>query len=275
MKRPGSLPRRVTPRTAYARPDISARAAFRLWRRNATTYSHTWQMNILPNFFEPFFYLVAIGFGLGRFVESIDGIEYASYIAPGLAATSSMYGASFDATFNVFVKLHFDKLYDAVTVTPLSAEDVVLGELMWAITRSLLYGLPFVAIAALFGLVESPWALLAPVAVAATGFCFGTIALTFTAFIPTIDLYSFFFTLFITPMFLFSGIFFPIDTLPAWAQPLAWFSPLFHAAALFRELFGVGGSGAGAALGHLAWLLGLGAILFPVAPNVFRVRLVA
>ncbi len=84
-------------------------------------------MNILPNFFEPFFYLLAIGFGLGKFVESIGGVEYASYIAPGLAATSAMYGASFDVTFNVFVKLHFDKLYDAVTVTPLSPEDVVVG----------------------------------------------------------------------------------------------------------------------------------------------------
>src|SRR5918999_4482027 len=136
----------------------------RLWRRNMLSYSHTWQMNILPNFFEPFFYLLAIGFGLGKFVESVGGVDYAVYIAPGLAATSAMYGASFDVTFNVFVKLHFDKLYDAVTVTPVSPEDVVLGEMLWGITRSLIYGLPFVLIAALFGLVHSWWALAAPIA---------------------------------------------------------------------------------------------------------------
>ncbi len=262
-------------RDAFRIPDTRMRSAARVWERNLTSYSHSWQMNILPNFFEPFFYLLAIGFGLGKFVESVGGAEYAHYIAPGLAATSAMYGAAFDVTFNVFVKLHFEKLYDAVTVTPVSPEDVVVGEMLWAVTRSLLYGLPFVAIAAAFGLVDSWWALAAPLAAVATGFCFAMIGLAFTAFIPTIDLFSFFFTLFITPMFLFSGIFFPIGTLPDWAEPIAWFSPLLHAAALFRELFGVFGTDLGAALGHLLWLLGLGLLLFPVAPNVFRHRLVA
>lgn len=274
MRSPGALPSPIGLRGAFRIPDVRLLSALRLWQRNATGYAHTWQMNILPNFFEPFFYLLAIGFGLGKFVEEVNGIDYAEYIAPGLAATSAMYGASFDVTFNVFVKLHFEKLYDAVTVTPLSPEDIVVGEMIWGITRSLLYGLPFVIIASIFGLVNSWWILAAPIAVAAIGFCFATIGLTYTAFIPTIDLYSFFFTLFITPMFLFSGIFFPIDTLPNWAQPLAWFSPLFHAAALFRELFGVTGTDLGPALGHFVWLIGLGVILFPISPNVFRHRLV-
>jgi lipooligosaccharide transport system permease protein len=274
MKNPGSLPSPIGLRGAYRLPDVNLKSSFRLWQRNVTAYSHSWKMNILPNFFEPIFFLLAIGFGLGTFIDEIKGVEYARYIAPGLAATSAMYGASFDVTFNVFVKLHFDKLYDAVIVTPLSAEDVVVGETMWGITRSMIYGLPFVLIAAIFGLVHSPWAVLAPVAVVAIGFCFSMIGLTFTAFIPTIDLYSFFFTMFITPMFLFSGIFFPIETLPDAAEPIAWLSPLFHAAALFRELFGVFGTDVAAALGHAAWLVGLGIILFPIAPNVFRHRLV-
>lgn len=274
MKHPGSLPSPIGFRKAFRIPDVSIKSALRLWQRNFLSYSHSWKMNLLPNFFEPFLYLLAIGFGLGQFVDKVQGVDYANYIAPGLAATSAMYGAAFDVTFNVFVKLHFDKLYDAVTVTPLSPEDVVVGEMLWGITRSLLYGLPFVLISSFFGLVDSWWALASPLAVVATGFCFSMIGLTFTAFIPTIDLYSFFFTLFITPMFLFSGIFFPIETLPGWAQPITWFSPLFHAAALFRELFGVLGTDLGAAAGHLVWLVGLGLLLFPVAPNVFRHRLV-
>ena len=274
MRHPGSLPSPIGLRRAYALPNISPVAAARLWRRNLVAYSHSWQMNILPNFFEPFFYLLAIGFGLGRFVETIDGVEYALYIAPGLAATSAMFGAAFDVTFNVFVKLHFDRLYDAVAVTPLSPEDIVLGEMMWGMTRSMLYGLPFVVIASIFGLVDSWWVVASPLAIAAVGFCFSVIGLTFTSFIPTIDLFSYFFTLFITPMFLFSGIFFPIDTLPSWAQPITWFSPLYHAAALFRQLFGVFATDPLAALGHFAWLIGLGVLLFPVAPNVFRHRLV-
>ena len=275
MKRPGSLPSPIGLRKAFRVPDINLRSAAKLWERNLLSYSHSWKMNILPNFFEPFFYLLAIGFGLGQFVETIDGVEYAAFIAPGLAAVSAMYGAVFETSFNVFVKLHFDKLYDAVTVTPLSPEDVAVGELLWGMTRSMIYGLPFVAIAALFGLVNSWWALLTPLAVAVIGFCFAMIGLTFTAFIPSIDMYSFFFTLFITPMFLFSGIFFPVETLPGWAQPVTWFSPLYHSAALYRELFGVFGFHALAALGHFTWLLVLGIVLFPVSPNVFRHRLVA
>jgi lipooligosaccharide transport system permease protein len=274
MRRPGSLPSPIGLRTAYRRPDVRLRSALRLWQRNVLSYSHSWQMNILPNFFEPFFYLLAIGFGLGRFVESIGGVDYARYIAPGLAAVSAMYGASFDVTFNVFVKLHFEKLYDAVTVTPLSPEDVVVGETMWGITRALLYGLPFVVIAALFGVVSSYWALVTPVAAMVIGFTFCAIGLTFTAFIPTIDMFGFYFTLFVTPMFLFSGIFFPIETLPGWAQVLAWFSPLFHAAALMRELFGVFGTDLAAVAAHTLWLAVVGALLFPIAPNVFRHRLV-
>lgn len=274
MKHPGSLPTPLPARDVFRWPNLRLRSALRLWRRNATAYSHSWQLNILPNFFEPIFYLLAIGFGLGRFVDTIDGVEYARYIAPGLAATSAMYGASFDVTFNVFVKLHFGKVYDAVVFTPLSPEDVVAGETMWALTRSLIYALPFVLITGLFGLIHSPWVLATPLAALAMGFCFSMIGLAFTSLIPKIDLFSFYFTLFVTPMFLFSGIFFPIETLPAWAQPVAWFSPLFHAAALFRELFGVFGTDLGAAAGHFAWLVVVGLVFFPVAPNVFRHRLV-
>lgn len=274
MRHPGSLPSPIAWHEAMRIPDIDLIGAIRLWRRNLLAYSHSWKMNILPNFFEPFLYLLAIGFGLGKFVEEIAGVEYAQFIAPGLAAMSSMYGAVFEVTFNVFVKLHFDKIYDGVIATPLSAEDVVVGELLWGLTRSMIYGLPFVVIAIGFGLVDSWWIVLAPIAVAITGFCFATIGLTFTAFVPTIDLYSFFFTLFITPMFLFSGVFFPIDTLPGWAQPIAWFSPMYHAAQMFRELFGVFGTDLAATAGHAAWLMGLGLVLFPLAPNVFRHRLV-
>jgi lipooligosaccharide transport system permease protein len=274
MKHPGSLPSPITLRQAFRIPDVSFLSASRLWRRNLLAYSHSWKMNILPNFFEPILYLLAMGFGLGKFVETIAGVEYAQFIAPGLAALSCVYGAVFEVTFNVFVKLHFDKIYDGVIATPVSAEDTVVGELMWSLTRSMIYGLPFVIIATAFGLVDSWWILLAPLAVLVTGFCFAMIGLTFTAFVPTIDLYSFFFTLFITPMLLFSGVFYPIETLPGWAQPLAWMSPLYHAAQLFRELFGVFGTDLLDALGHAAWLVGLGLVLYPIPPNVFRHRLI-
>ena len=274
MKHPGSLPAPLSLGELFRIPDVSLVSASRLWRRNFLAYSHSWKMNILPNFFEPFLYLLAMGFGLGKFVETIDGVEYARFIAPGLAAMSCVYGAVFEVTFNVFVKLHFDRIYDGVIATPVSAEDTVVGELMWALTRSMIYGVPFVLIAGAFGLIESWWIVFAPAAILIVGFCFAMIGLTFTAFVPTIDLYSFFFTLFITPMLLFSGIFFPIDTFPGWAQPIVWFSPLYHAAELFRELFGIRGTDLIDATGHALWLVGVGAILYPIPPNVFRHRLI-
>lgn len=275
MRRPGALPSPMRLRDMFRMPDLHLPSAFRMWRRNALSYSHSWRMNILPNFFEPFLYLLAIGFGLGKFVETIGGVEYARYITPGLAATSAMYGSVFEVSFNVFVKLHFDKLYDGVTVTPLSPEDVVVGEMFWGVTRSMIYGLPFIFVAFGFDLVDSWWILAAPLAILAIGFCFSMIGLVYTAFVPAIDYFNFFFTLFITPMFLFSGIFFPVETLPNWAQIVTWFSPLFHAAALFRELFGVFGTDPLAVLGHFAWLIGLGLLLFPIPQNVFRHRLIA
>ncbi|HEX3326668.1 MAG TPA: ABC transporter permease [Actinomycetota bacterium] len=274
IRGPGSLPPGVTFTSVWRWPRPSFRMAYRMWERDLLSYSHRWHLNLVPNFFEPFFYLLAIGFGLGKFVATIKGIEYARYIAPGLAAVSGMYGASFEVSWNVFFKLHFAKLYDAVTVTPIDPEDVVVGEMMWGITRSLMYSLPFVLISALFGLVHSWWVLLTPVAGAAIGMCFSTMGLTFSSLIPTSDFFSFYWTLFLVPMFLFSSIFFPIDSMPAWAQSLAWFSPLFHCAALFRELFGTFGTDKLAALGHFIWLLGLSAILWPVPQNIFRQRLV-
>jgi lipooligosaccharide transport system permease protein len=254
-------------------PVVSPRAASRMWLRDVTLYRASWQRNVLPNFFEPVLYLLSIGLGLGLYVgRQMGGVDYAVFIAPGLAAAAAMNGAVFETTFNVFVKLRFAKLYDAVITTPLEPEDVAVGELAWAVTRSLIYGGAFLAVMAVLGLVRSPLALLAPLAFVLVGLSFALLGLIYTSLIPQIDLYSFFFTLFITPLFLFSGIFFPIDTLPAVAQPIAWATPLHHGVELLRALALTGTlTGAG---GHALWLLGFAAVLYPPAVNLFRRRLV-
>src|SRR5437867_9040683 len=143
-------------------PDLRLRSAYRLWQRNASIYRRTYKMNILPNFFEPVLYLLAMGLGLGAYLSRIKGVQYIDYIAPGLVAVAAMFGTSFEVTFNCFVKMQFGRVYDAVMSTPLTIEDIGLGELLWGTTRSLIYGTLFITIASLFGVVHSWLAILTP-----------------------------------------------------------------------------------------------------------------
>jgi lipooligosaccharide transport system permease protein len=253
-------------------PDVRLRSAWRLWQRNAAIYRRTYKLNIIPNFFEPLFFLLAMGIGLGAYLDRIEGVDYIDYIAPGLVATAAMYGTSFEVTFNCFVKMKFGKVYDAAMATPLSIEDVGLGELMWGTTRSVIYGVVFLAIAAAFGVVHSWLALVAPVAIALIGMMFSVIGLAFTAVIPVIDYFTYYWTLFMTPMFLFSGIFFPLDRLPEWVQWLAWAMPLHHAVNLLRALMLTGDLRA--AVLAAAWIGLVTAALFVLPLNLLRRRLV-
>ena len=272
MRLPGALPQPLTWGAVYRWPRPSVVGAFRLWQRNVTSYKSMWHLNVLPNFFEPVFYLLAMGLGLGAYLSRVDGVEYIDYIAPGLVATAAMMGTSFEVTFNCFVKMQFGKVYDAAISTPLTIEDVGLGELLWGTTRSLIYGVVFLAIAAAFGIVHTPLVVLAPLAVALIGMMFSVIGLAFTAVVPIIDYFGYYWTLFITPMFLFSGIFFPLDRLPSWVSGLASFIPLHQAVNLMRALMLEGDLAA--AEPAAAWILAVTAALFVLPLNLLRRRLV-
>ncbi|MGH3088822.1 MAG: ABC transporter permease, partial [Rubrobacteraceae bacterium] len=138
----------------------SLRGAFRVWQRDLTIFRKFWKPALFPNFIEPFFYLAALGLGLGAFVQDINGEDYLFYIAPGLLASNAMFAASFEATFNTFVKLKIHNIYDAIISTPVNAEDIVAGEYLWAGTRAALYGSAFLIVLTALGLVSSWWALL-------------------------------------------------------------------------------------------------------------------
>ena len=264
--------RRSLVRDLWRIPDVRVAAACRMWLRNAAIYRKTYKFNVVPNFFEPFLYLLAMGLGLGAYLARIRGVRYMDFIAPGLVATAAMYGTTFEVTFNAFVKLQFGKVYDAVMSTPLSVEDIGLGEMLWGTTRSFIYGTIFLVVAAPFGVVHSWWGLLVPFAVILTGLMFSIIGLSFTAVVPLIDYFSYYWTMFITPMFLFSGIFFPLDRLPDWLHTVAWFVPLHHAVNLMRALMLDGDAGAAAAAA--AWMLVVTAGLFVLPLNLLRRRLV-
>jgi lipooligosaccharide transport system permease protein len=213
---------------------------------------------ILSGFFEPLFYLLALGFGLGAYVgDVVEGgvaVSYAAFVAPGLLAASAMNGAFYDAT-NIFWKLRYQKLYDAVLATPLGPRDVAVGETAWALFRGLVYSVGFFSVMAALGLVESWWALLALPATIFIGFAFagaGIAAVTYMRSWQDFDVLN----LAMLPMFLFSATFFPLAVYPDWLEVVVQATPLYHAVSLVRSLT-TGAVGA-AQLVDVAYLTALG-----------------
>jgi lipooligosaccharide transport system permease protein len=250
----------------------SPRFAASVTARNARVFSRLWKGSLAPQFIDPLFYLVAMGYGLGTYVASINGVPYKEFIAPGLVASATMWMATFECTYNVYIRMREYQLYDAVLSTPVEVQDIVAGDLIWSSIRATIYGTVFLLIITIFGLVDSWWAVLIPVAVLIGGLAFSTLAYTFTALIPRIDLYTYYFTLGITPMFLFSGIFFPFDRLPKIAEVVAWCTPLFHLVQVTR---GLATGPHPIILLHLGILIAISAVLFVVPVRAVRRRLVA
>ena len=258
----------------------SPRGTFRVWQRNMTIFRKYWKTLLLPNFFEPLLYLAALGLGLGTFIQrgGIEGQSYVQFIAPGLLASNAMFAASFESTFNTYVKLKIRRTYDAIVTTPVNAEDVVAGEYLWAGTRAALYGTGFLAVLTVLGLafgeplITSWWALMIPPVLLMIGIMFSVTGTLFTSLIDRIDLFSYYFTLVVTPLFLFSGIFFPVEDFPAPVPQIAWFTPLYHAVNVCRAL-AVGPTPA--LLVDVAWILIFTAALALIPIHLMRRRLIS
>jgi lipooligosaccharide transport system permease protein len=250
---------------------VSPPHALAVWRRNAAMYRRTWKLNILPNFFEPVLYLVSIGIGVGSYISAMEGMSYIAFLAPGLLAVAAMNGASFEVTYNVYVRMTFEKAYDAMLTTPIEPDDILAGEVLWAVTRSCIYGGCFFIVLALFGLVPLH-ALFALPLIPLTGLLFAAVGLTFTLKIPNIDLFSFYFTLFLTPLFLFSDVFFPLEErfsgIWLWVAEVL---PLLHPVRLTRAVFR--GEVSALLLWDLAYILTLSAVLLYLARRQVRRRL--
>jgi len=238
---------RVTP------PWLLGRAV-RLVERSVMVYRRV-PIVFLSALIEPILYLFALGVGLGALVGEVEGpdgglISYGAFVAPALLAASAMNGAVYESTFNLFSKLHFQKLYDAMLATPLTPRDIAVGELTWALLRGSIYSAAFLGIAAVAGLATSWWSLLAIPAATLIGFTFAGISMTATTFMKSwqdFDLVQ----LLLMPLFLFSATFFPLDVYPAAVQNLVVISPLYHGVELTRGLM----------LGALSWWLVVHAVV--------------
>ena len=265
----------VQSRTAV-HPPVSLTRAMRLFHRNLLAYKHYW-IAFISGFFEPFFYLVAVGFGVGQFIEKVAyagaQLEYAVFLAPGLLAASTLNGAVFDGFFGPFFKLNWMKTYDGIMTTPVGIPDIAVGEIVWATMRGTIYGAGFLVVMLVLGLIESTWAILAlpGVMLSATALSSGAMVLTgLTREISSLEKVM---TLIVFPLFLFSGTFFPVNLYPDFLQPVVQATPLFHSASLLRDLTtGLVGSGT---LWHVLYLVVLAVVATTLAVRLMRRRLIS
>jgi lipooligosaccharide transport system permease protein len=219
-------------------PKFGSRRSLRVFERNFMVYRAQWFM-LVSGFFEPLFYLLSIGIGLNHLVGAqLVGdryVSYATFVAPGMMATSAMNGAVIDSIFNTFFRLKISHSYDAILSTPLDVTDVALGEIWWALARASLYAASFIVCMVLLGDAASPWVVLCWPAAIVTSFafsCVGLAACTYLRSWQDFDLVS----LVQLPLFLFSATFFPISLYPRWLGAIVSFSPLYQSAALLRGL---------------------------------------
>jgi lipooligosaccharide transport system permease protein len=250
---------------------LKLKRAFRVWQRNFTVYTKLYKSSIALNFVEPALYLVALGFGLGAFVKEINGVPYINFIAPGIIASSSMFAAVYECTYGTYVRMIFQKTFDAILATPVNLDDLVAGELIWGATKSMLYGTIIMIVISLFGLVDSPALILAIPVLFLSGLIFAEVSLIAVATVPGIDTFNYFYTLLMTPMFLFSGIFFPIDNLPPVVARIAFFTPLYHLVNICRS-FSSGKIWAG--MGDLALIVVIAMFLAPFPFRLMRRRII-
>ena len=256
-------------------PSVSRRF-IRVWQRNLTVYRQSWKINFIPPLLEPLLYLLAFGVGLSALVGNIryqgGEISYVRFIAPALIAITVMNSSFFENTYASFVRMYYQKTFDAMMATPLTVEEIILGEIVWGATKAVIATAIMMVVISCFGLIRYPEGLLLLPLAFLGGLAFGSAGMICTAIVPSIDLFNLPVFLFITPMFLFGGTFFPVENLPGWAQTVAACLPLTCLVDLSRA-FANGRIDTGVLPG-LAYLIAMAAAILPLALYRMRKRLI-
>ena len=252
------------------KPEISLRFVA-VWRRNFLVWRKLAIPSVLGNLADPMIYMFGLGYGLGALLPQINGGSYISFLAGGTLCASTMNAASFEALYSGFSRMHVQRTWDAIVNAPVSLDDVIAGELVWAATKSLLSGIAILIVIVLLGLTHSALALAILPVIFLVGLTFGALGLIITALAPSYDFFMYYFTLFITPMTLLSGVFFPLTQLPPALQSVAQLLPLAHATELVRPL--LAGRIPPDLWLHVAVLAAVAALGFLVALKLARRRL--
>ena len=207
-----------------------------IWRRNALVWRKLAVPSVLGNLADPMIYMLGLGFGLGAFLPEVNGAPYIAFLAAGTVCFSVANTATFEALYSAFSRMHVQRTWDAILNAPISLEDVVIGELVWATTKSFLSGFAIMLVIWALGLSHSLMSLWIFALIPLLGLVFAALALTMTAIAPSYDFFMYYFTLFITPMAMLCGVFYPIDSLPQAMQWAVHILPLTHATQIVRPL---------------------------------------
>jgi lipooligosaccharide transport system permease protein len=209
-----------------------------VWMRNLVTYRRIWQVNFLVPLFEPAFYILAFGLGFAGLIGSVDyagmQLSYTRFMAPALVATACMYNGFFETTYTSFVRMYYQKTFDGILATPVSMEEIIVAEIVWAASKAAVAVAVMLVVLIPMGYAAFPGALMCIPLAFLGGLAFAAIGMFFTGIIPTVDMFNLPIFLFITPMFLFSGTFFPVSGIPAWAGIFTLIFPLYHLVELTR-----------------------------------------
>ena len=209
-----------------------------VWLRNATVWRATWKTSLVGAIGEPLFYLLGLGYGLGTIIPAVADRPYLHFVAPGLMITSVMYSTTIEATYMTFTKMEHQRVYACMILSPLTFADIILGEVLWVMTKGLISGGTILVV--MVGTGNAPlWpGLLGVPLILLSGFIFASLGMIVTSFSKSYDFFNFYFTLVIAPMFFFSGIFFPTDRLGRWAVQITQVFPLTHLAVISRGILG-------------------------------------
>ena len=254
----------------FALPALSARA-LAVWRRNFLVWRKLALPSLLGSLADPMIYLFGLGYGLGSLLPEVGGTSYIAFLAAGTVCASTMNAASFEALYSGFSRMHVQRTWEAIMNAPVGLDDVVAGECLWAATKATFSGAAILLVIALLGFTAGPLALMALPVIFLTGLCFAALGLIVTALAPSYDFFMYYFTLFITPMVLLCGVFFPAEQLPATVQAITGWLPLAHSVQLIRPL-ALGQMPVGALL-HIGALLAVTLAAFWLALVLTRRRL--
>lgn len=256
----------------YTPPQLSLRLGA-VWRRNFLVWRKLAVPSILGNLADPLIMLFGLGYGLGAVMGEISGSSYFAFLAAGFSATATMYAATFESLFSAFSRMHVQKTWEAIVNAPMTLDDVLAGEWLWATSKALAAGLCMIAVIAAFGYARFPLALAAIPVLVLVGLAFAALGLAINALASGYDYFSYYLTLVLTPMMMLSGVFFPVERLPTEVQWVAAALPLHHAVQLLRPL--LAGEWPAAAAAHGLVLLGYAAAGFYLATVLTRRRLLA
>jgi lipooligosaccharide transport system permease protein len=242
-----------------------------VWQRNFLVWKKMALPSLLGNLADPMIYMFGLGYGLGALLPSLDGQPYVAFLSAGIICASTMNAATFESLYSAFARMQEQRTWEAIFNTPLGLADVLAGELFWAATKSLFSGAAILLVVSVMGLAHGPLALLVLPVILLTGLAFAALGLICTMLAPSYDFFMYYFTLFITPMTLISGVFFPTGQLPGWLSAVGAWLPLAQGVALARPL--MNGQWPAQTMTHVAALLATAFIAWNIALILARRRL--